>query len=201
MVQRRKARMDGADDRPYYDVGVQFQLPEGAGETLSSLILGLRASGPGWSWWVDSERTRLALSPAVAGVYQFDDEPKERRKPFLLASWYKRGDGLGGVVTIQCEDEVMWEAGVFHQLLSQIVAIWPETKVDIDRALRDEPAKDEQPWKKYNIHRKRWERWGRIRDYTLKGLTQEQMAEKEDRDISRIKNDFRRMKEEGLLSP
>lgn len=182
---------------------IQFDLPTGAGETVTGLIARLRTLGPGWSWEVAS-----ISSFGASGVYTFDDGGRPRKKPFLSTRWHNRGDGTA-LVQLRCESEVLWEVGVFFQLLDDIVSIWPETMADIDRSLGvDEEQVEsvlpvqEAEWKKYGIQKRRWERWERIRlNHLPGGLTQEQMAEMEDRDISQIKADLKKMREIGLIPP
>jgi len=49
--------------------------------------------------------------------------------------------------------------------------------------------------KRLGIRPKRLERWDKIYSYSLDGLTQEQMAEREDVAVRTIKSDFRGMKD------
>jgi len=121
---RLEAVVDFDEDRV-----IQFHLPTGAGETLTTLIAGLRAEGDGWQWRVDS----ITPLGGVIGAYTFDGGKRERHS-FLSTSWHNRGDG-SALVALRCESEALWRAGVYHKLLDNIVAVWPETKTELDRAL------------------------------------------------------------------
>lgn len=86
-----------------------------------------------------------------------------------------------------------YAGGTFHELVQRL-----REAGGMELQVADETVP--QPWVKYRIRPRRWERWRRIlNEYIPAGLTQEQMAENEDIDVSRIKDDYKRMKGFKLL--
>lgn len=101
-------------------------------------------------------------------------------------------------VDVTCYDDYAVE--MFHQLVHHLREIHRDEEKPAVGSEQSVP--DEQPWRKHNIHQRRWGRWERIlHEYIPDGLTQEQMAEREDVDISRIKQDFKKLKEVALIHP
>lgn len=202
---------------------IQFHLPEGAYPTLMSLVRGLRAQGDvgdskkwTWTWAPRGGEDQFGLIDGLYTYYQLVEDvgiARTHRMSFLRFEWLKRGEGLGYLVRMHCQDGRLWDIGVYRTLLDEIITIWPETKADIDRsfgvgavekiggaaAINDgEPDEIMQIARDYKISIAKAEQWRKVRRLNEEGnITQKQAADCMNLSVASIKKMAREMKGKG----
>jgi hypothetical protein len=167
-----------------------FTIPEGAAIVLADLLIPLKPT------LTQEIRTPAGAVYQVALTAGVEVEVAER--------------GQETAVTVMTGDTT--RLGVpqeYETVLRRLERRWPGIVEGEQQAVAVENGEGEA-WltrpveivaKEWDMLPKRVERWRRItQDYIPRGLTQEQMAEQEDRSVQQIKEDHKFMRKRGLIT-